>query len=122
MSVETPEFKSIERLYNGIVKSEVFMIDGPEIDLPYELGELARAIRDYPHESEDLWNCVGEYEDPCLSNLIESAYWALAHCHRGQWSAEYAALSMLGEVFEPGVGLEDEIVESPAYGLLCDAL
>ena len=35
-------------------------------------------------------------------DIIEAWYLALAHCHGGQYSREYARLSRLGRYYRPG--------------------
>lgn len=91
--------KTTQEIYDEIMASEVFRIDGESINLPEKLIELAQAIQD---EEETNWN-MGEFTEAPLSELIVGAYWSLTEWHAGQWSESYAALCALGGIFSPGM-------------------
>ena len=91
--------KTTQEIYEEIMASEVFRMDGESIDLPEKLIELASAIKS---EDETDWN-MGEFTEAPLSELIVGAYWALTEWHAGQWSESYAALCALGGIFSPGM-------------------
>lgn len=114
----------IEKAYLEIMRSEVFRLDGPPIDLPRALIRLSEALVDeYPDEIN--WE-LGEHEEADLGSLIVGAYWAMSAWHAGQSSSSYAALCALGRVFKPGLadGPQPETQESDAYQLIdewCEA-
>lgn len=91
--------KTTQEIYEEIMASEVFRLNGPKILLPEKLIELAEAIKS---EEETNWN-MGEFTEAPLSELIIGAYWALTEWHAGQWSESYAALCALGGIFSPGM-------------------
>ena len=102
------------------MKSEVFRLDGPAIDLPEALAELGNAVHsDYSDEID--WR-LGEGNESDLSSLIIGAYWSLTEWHAGQSSPSYAALCSLGRVFSPCMtsAPEENSGESSAYEL-CNA-
>lgn len=85
--------------FNIIMQSELFRRNGPKIDLPDALIDLAKAIK---AEEETNWS-LGEFLECSLDSLIVGAYWSLTEWHSGQWSDEYAALCALGAIFSPGI-------------------
>lgn len=114
---------AITLAYNAIMRSEVFRNNGPQIDLPRALTLLGDAVhnRETP---EGIWSDLGEFTEASLGDLIVGAYWALTEWHGGQFSATYAALCSLGQVFSPGFadGPEPESGEFTAYELICSWL
>jgi hypothetical protein len=107
--------------YNAIMRSEVFRLDGPAIDLPRAFTLLGQALDKYDLP-EGIWCSLGESTEACLGDLIVGAYWALSEWHGGQASDTYVALCSLGQVFKPGMtsapGYEDS--EFTAYELIGD--
>jgi hypothetical protein len=106
--------------YNAIMRSDVFRLNGPEIDLPRALSLLGQAL--HRHElTEGVWS-LGEGSDACLGDLIVGAYWACGEWHGGQASDTYAALCSLGAIFSPGMtnAPESEDSEYIAYELVCE--
>lgn len=99
--------QTTEQIYDEIMASEVFRLNGAKIDLPEKLMELAQAIK---AEEETDWS-MGEFSEACLSDLIPGAYWSLTEWHAGQWSPEYAALCALGDIFSPGISCAPESPE-----------
>lgn len=86
------------------------------------LGELATAILEC--EAEDLWD-IGEFEIVSLANLVSGAWHALADCHSGQWSEEYAAFCAFDRVYSPACSETYETLEeseSLAYEMICASL
>jgi hypothetical protein len=100
-----------ESIFLEIVASELFRIDGPAIDLPEVLLELAAAIKS---EEETNWE-LGECGACCLSDFLAGAYWSLTEWHAGQWSPEYAALCALGGIFRPGCTSAPESAEESEW-------
>ena len=94
-------------IYNEIMASELFRLNGPTIDLPEKLLDLANAIN---AEEETDWD-MGEFTEAPLSDLIPGAYWSLTEWHAGQYSPEYAALCALGSIFSPGMSCAPESSE-----------
>ena len=91
--------KSMARM----IDRNLFQINGT---LGYErmtiaITRLAQMIEEC-EESEEIWWIELNYGG--LDDLIIGAYWHYSHWHDGQWSAGYAALSALGNVFSPGFG------------------
>jgi len=112
--------KRIVSIYDKIMSSEVFRLDGPAIDLPNVLIELGNAV--HSSESEEIFWGLGEGNESDIGSLIIGAYWSLTEWHAGQASPSYAALCSLGRVFSPGLsdGPENESGEYSAYEL-CNA-
>lgn len=110
--------KRISRLYNRIMQSEVFLLNGKPIDLPQAIIALTNAVHSYDGEID--WY-LGEGTEAPLGDLIVGAYWALTEWHAGQSSDSYAALCALGQVFSPGCnsGPEPDSGEAAAYELVC---
>lgn len=100
---ETPNTPdpTIESLYDSIMASEVFRLDGPAINLPEALMNLANAV--HADESDEIDWYMGEHTEACLSDLLPGAYWALTEWHAGQNSETYAAMCAVGQVFNPGM-------------------
>jgi hypothetical protein len=107
--------------YNAIMRSSVFRLNGPAIDLPRALALLGQALDKYDLP-EGVWECLGEFSEACLGDLIVGAYWALSEWHGGQASDTYAALCSLGNVFSPGMtdAPEADDSEFTAYELIGD--
>ena len=106
------------RVFHRIMNSAVFRVDGPEIDVLSALTVLCECIQG---EDETAWD-TGEGLECTLGDLIVGAYWALTECHGGQASPEYAALSMLGEIYTPNMaaGPEEYTSERLSYELFRD--
>ena len=104
----------VESEYSAIMESEVFRTNGPPIDLPTALIRLGNAVHACP---DCLDKSIGEFLECDLSSLIIGAYWSLSEWHAGQYSASYAALCTLGQVFQPGMvsGPEENTGEETAY-------
>lgn len=107
------------RAFHRIMESSLFRLNGPEIDVPDALIELADAVHHEPADN-DSWLYLGEGLESDCSDLIVGAYWAMAHWHGGQNSPEYAALCTLGKVFKPGMACEpnEDDNEYPAYAAI----
>ncbi|MHC5061910.1 MAG: hypothetical protein ACYTFK_12600 [Planctomycetota bacterium] len=104
-----------------IMQSNLFRLDGKEINLQEALQNLCECIDNDPMETN--WE-LGESMDCSLDSLIVGAYWALAECHEGQYSDSYATLCALGTIFSPGMSCapEDDDNGKTAYDLICDYL
>jgi hypothetical protein len=50
-------------------------------------------------------------------DIVEAWYLALMHCHRGQWSREYARLSKLSRRFRPSPLLRVEALSENARAI-----
>jgi hypothetical protein len=68
------------------------------------LDLMARLIADYDGDNDD-WIYIGEYTCD-MSTMLIAAYWHLSQWHGGQWSDEYRALCMIGQIFKPGMTSE----------------
>lgn len=111
--------------FNRLVSCSLFRIGGTEIDIAKALITLAECVKNEP-DDDDSWLYLGEYGDFCCHDLIVAGYWAMADCHGGQASTEYAALSALGDIFQPGMSSqptsEDDGPEYWPYKAICDHL
>jgi hypothetical protein len=85
-------------LFNTILESSLFRLNGPGLDLCQRIMELCHAIES---EEETDWS-LGEFQDCTLDSFLIGAYWSLAEWHGGQASPEYAALCAIGSIFSPG--------------------
>jgi len=97
------ELHNIER-YFRVIDNSLFMTTG---NLDYDritdaIIKLSSAITEYDGDTESMWY-IGEYGSCDLASLIVGAYWHYAEWHAGQWSKGYAALSAVGQVFDPGM-------------------
>lgn len=103
-----------EIIFDEIMSSDMFRIDGDPIDLPEKLIELGNAV--FIDEREDKWY-LGEGLECDLASFIVGAYWSLTEWHAGQYSVEYQALSVLGDIFNPNMsnGPEEDSSEQIAY-------
>jgi len=110
---------AVSLAYRAIMRSDVFMLNGPSINLPRALCLLGRALhkRKLP---EHIWGSLGEFSDACLGDLIVGAYWSCGEWHSGQASDTYAAFCSLGQVFAPGMTCcpEPDDSEFTAYELI----
>lgn len=108
----------VETAFHRIMASEIFRLNGPQIDLCEALIELCDAI---DTEDETNWD-LGEFLDCSLGDLLPGAYWALTEWHGGQSSPEYRALCAIGGIFSPGMSCppkeEDGSGEFTAYELV----
>lgn len=119
MAKQTSYPAALTLTYNAIMRSDVFTLGGPSIDLPRALILLGQAA--HKHElPEDIWGSLGEFSDAALGDLIVGAYWACSDWHGGQFSDSYAALCSLGQVFSPGASNhpEEDSGEFIAYELI----
>ena len=103
--------RTTKQVFDEIMNSELFRIDGKTINLPEIILELCQAING---EDETNWY-LGEGLECSLSDLIPGAYWSLTEWHGGQWSEEYAALCALGSIFSPGMTCPPESGEYPEW-------
>ena len=108
--------KTTEQIFETIMQSDLFRLDGGEIDLPARLSDLADAIQ---KEDETDWS-LGECEDCTLADLVIGAYWALSgwiadSCFGGSEANE--PYFKLGLIFSPGMasGPEPESGEEYAF-------
>ncbi len=117
------ELSNITTLHAAIAGSSIFRTDGPVIDFPAALVDLANAVHELDHGDDDtefMWSSVGEHTECPLGDLIVGAYWALTEWHGGQASDTYAALCALGQVFSPGMsgGPEEDSGEYEVYEMV----
>jgi hypothetical protein len=110
----------IKRVYNLIRKS-LFEINPP---LKYNrivkaFQTLAEMVGNSDCDNDELWY-IGEGFEASLPDMIIGAYWFFTDYHSGQWSDEYSALSLLGNVFSPGManGPEEDSGEESVYNAL----
>ena len=105
--------------YNAIARSEVFRHNGPAIDLPRALTLLGKALDKY-ELPEGIWECLGEFNEACLGDLVIGAYWALSDWIDGERSDAYVALCSLKRVFKPEAtsGPEPDSGELIAFELI----
>jgi len=97
------ELHNIERMFHVIERS-LFFLDG-KLDysrITLAITRLANMVRDVDADNEAVWS-IGEYGYATLDDLIVGAYWHYTEWYNGQWSDEYAALSALSEVYNPGM-------------------
>lgn len=108
---------TLSAVYNNILQSELFRIDGKPINLAAHVLAIVQGIKDQPAD-DDAWMYIGEFSECSLSDFIVGAYWASQGWTDGSWQGEanniYNALS---EVFKPGMSnLDcDNSGESIAY-------
>jgi hypothetical protein len=99
---------AVSLAYHAIMRSDVFVLNGPPIDLPRALCLLGRALhkRELP---EHIWGSLGEFGYACLGDLVIGAYWSCS-----EW------LCSLGQVFSPGMTCfpEPDDSEFGAYELI----
>lgn len=105
----------IERLYN-IAHHNIGTINGT---MDYNritdtLITLANVLCDSDTD-ESIWY-IGEGGYFSLDDLIVGAYWHYVEWHSGQSSKGYAAISALGQVYQPNMGSPDG--ENIVYQLL----
>jgi hypothetical protein len=110
---------AISLAYHAIMRSEVFRLNGPHIDLPRALYLLGLAVH-RPAELPEFIFDMGDCLNCTLGDLIAGAYWSLTEWHAGQASRSYAALCALGQVFKPGMtdGPEPDSGEATAYEMV----
>lgn len=96
LNIEGPA--TTEAIFDSIMESSIFRLNGPKIDLCQALIDLCAAIK---AEEETNWS-LGECGECTLDSLLVGAYWSLTEWHAGQNSAEYAALCAIGSIFSPG--------------------
>lgn len=95
--------KDIERVFNVVDRAVFTTTSKLNYDrITAAIICLARLVDDFNGDGDDIW-CIGEFSPCGLSDLIIGAYWHYAEWHRGQFSQEYIALSILGQCFTPGM-------------------
>lgn len=106
----------VTEIYDRIMASELFRLNGQSIDLPQALIDLCDAVM----AEDDVDWCLGEFREATLDSLIVGAYWAFSEWHGGQESQTYAALCALGRVFKPGCtdGPEADSTEMDVYNTI----
>lgn len=74
-------------------------------------------------DNDELWY-IGEGFEASLPDMITGAYWFFTDYHSGQWSDEYSAQCLLGNVFSPGMtsGPEPDSGEETVYNALEEIL
>ncbi len=112
--------KTITPIYDNIMQSEVFRLNGPAIDLPAALIQLGNAV--HSADSEEIDWLLGDGNEADLASLVIGSYWSLSEWHAGQSSAIYVALCSIGRLFSPGMtsGPEEGSGEFCAFEL-CNA-
>jgi hypothetical protein len=105
-----------EEIYTEIMMSEVFRLNGAEIDLTERLLALTDAIKE---DEETNW-FLGECSEACLADLVIGAFWSLTENSGGQTSDTYRALSALGDIYFPKMSSAPKENESSftAYELI----
>lgn len=98
-----------EQMFNSILQSSLFRLNGPEIDLCAVIIALCDAIK---AEKETNWG-LGECGECSLDSFLIGAYWSLTEWHGGQWSDGYAALCAIGSIFSPGMASPPESDDEP---------
>ena len=91
--------QTTKSIFDRILASSLFRLDGERLDLPSVIIELCDAIKS---EEETDWS-LGECDATTLDSFLVGAYWALAEWHGGQASDTYAALCAIGGIFSPGM-------------------
>ena len=104
-------------LFGEIMESNLFRINGDQIDLCKSINDLCASILG---EDETNWG-EGEFLECCLGEFIVGAFWAFTECHEGQRSASYETLSRLGEIYEPGMTSGPE-ADNFAYEQIIESL
>ena len=105
-----------ETVFNRIMASDLFRLNGDKIDLCEELLALVKAVNEEESLDEFIFD-MGEGGECCLGDLIVGAFWAFQEWHGGQDSKEYAVMCELGSIFNPGManGPEEDSPEETAY-------
>jgi hypothetical protein len=100
-------------IFDDILESNLFRLNGPEIDLPEKVQELCAAIE---AEDEADW-FMNEGGECTLDQFIIGAFWSFTQWHGGHYSPEYATLCALGDIFSPGMTNrpEDDTGEQYAF-------
>ena len=109
-----------EKTFNYIQSSNLFRLNGKQIDITRLLDILCDAILE---EKETNWY-IGECTDFTLDELIVGAYWSYSDCHAGQASDSYATLCKLGTIFSPNMSSLESENESVkfVYDQICKEL
>ena len=111
------ELTNIERYYR-VAANGIFHHSSMNYDRVTDaIIKLSVAVHDYQGDTDDIWY-IGEYTECCLSELIVGAFWHYVEWHAGQNSKGYNALSVLGEVFNPGATYPE--TDNEAYIMLND--
>ena len=116
------DIHNIKRLF-CVIDQSLFTISG-KLDynrITDAIIALCNAIEHYcdpnnfDHDSESIWY-IGEGGNCCLSDLIIGAFWHYTEWHSEQWSKGYQALSVLGDIFSPGMSYPES--DNEAYRAL----
>ena len=88
------------------MKSNLFRLDGGDIDLCEIINGLCKSIENV----EEINWYEGEYlECECtLGDFLVGAYWAFTECHEGQYSLSYETLCCIGNIYNPGMACGPE--------------
>lgn len=107
---------AVEKAWDKIEKSNIFRLDGPEIDLCDAINKLCDAVNE---TDDDDWVYIGERGECSVPDFLIGAYWALTEWHSGQSSPEYAAMCAIGAIYKPNManGPEPESSEVTAYDM-----
>jgi len=107
--------RNIQRYFNVIDKA-LFRIDG-NLDYTRIQDALRGLVREInTAETDDATWSIGECGACTLSDLIVGAFWHFADWHGGQSSYEYETLSILGDLFSPGMSSSEP--DNAAYQAL----
>ena len=110
--------ENVKYAFDAIMKSEIFRLDGLEIDLHDAILILCESINDLDDDhDEEIWS-YGEGMESDLGSFIVGAYWAMTEWHDGREG--YRAMCALGSIFTPGMtdGPEPESSEQIVYELI----
>ena len=113
---KTP-FPRVNAAFSHLLNSELFRLNGGKIDLPGAIIALCEAIEsEYDSKGNSCSMCsLGEFGETSLSDFIVGAYWSLSEWHGGQSSPEHQALSMLGQIYSPGMTSPPENEDEPEW-------
>jgi hypothetical protein len=103
---------SYRDIFTKIAKSDLFRLDGEEIDLVEEMGLLADALK-----TEDDWD-LDDGMGTSLSGLVISAYWAFYEWYVGGDEVHVVACK-LGEIYKPGMECAPKDSGDPGYDEYC---
>ena len=108
---------STNEIYDGIMSSSLFRLDGDEIDVARRLCELCDSIES---EDETDWY-MGEFLDCSLSDLVVGSYWGCQGwiadgCFGGSIANE--PYYRLGRLFSPGMESGPDETSQYAYDVV----
>lgn len=94
---------TLSAIYNSVLQSELFRIDGKPINLAAHVLAIVQGIQDQP-ANDDAWLYLGEYSECSLPDFIVGAYWASQCWTDGSGQGEANIIyNALAEVFHPGL-------------------